>query len=193
MGAYSGTVAHLLEIDMAKNELKLYRGAAEINKAIASIHNRGAKLDASIQLAGLSIMAHATEHGDTTCADRLIQAMPRGSRKLALVEWVLAYSQMRKLDPSVPEEAARIVEGATFKLDRERKLDLDSAMAKPWHEFKPEGSVATAFDAQAAVASLIARLKSAQSKGMQIEHKAEALAQAKALVEALTDKDEAHE
>lgn len=173
---------------MAK--IELYKGAAAINKAIDSIKNRGAKLDASIQQAGLSIMAHASEHGDTTCADRLVQAMPKGARKLAVVEWVLAYSQMRKLDPKQPEEAARIKEGATFKLDRERKLDLESAMEKQWHEFKPEAAVATAFDAQSAVAALIARLKSAQSKGMTIEHKVEALAQAKALVEALTDKAE---
>jgi len=174
---------------MAKTELKLYKGATEINKAIASIHNRGAKLDASIQLAGLSVMAHATEHGDTTCADRLVQALPKGARKLAVVEWMLAYSQMRKLDHKQPDEALRIKEGAIFKLDRERKLDLEGAQEKKWHEFKQEAAIATAFDAQSAVAALLARMRGAAAKGLTIEHKAQALADAKALVEMLESGD----
>jgi hypothetical protein len=169
--------------------MQIIKGVTLINKAIDSIKNRGAKLDSSIQLAGLSVLAHASEHGDTTCADRLIQAMPKGGRKLALVEWMLAYGQIRKLDPKQADEAARIKEGATFKLDRARTLDLESAQAKAWHEFKPEPSLATAFDAQAAVAALIARLKKAQEGGLTIEHKSEALAQAKALVQALEQSD----
>lgn len=165
--------------------LQIIKGTASINKAIDSIKNRGAKLDSSIQLAGLSVLAHASEHGDTTCADRLILAMPKGARKLALVEWMLAYGQVRKLDPKNADEAIRIKGGQTFAIDRSRTLDIDSAQGKAWHEFKPEASIATAFDAQAAVAALIARLKKAQDSGMSIEHKTEALAQAKALVLAL--------
>lgn len=165
--------------------LQIIKGTALINKAIDSIKNRGAKLDSSIQLAGLSVLAHASEHGDTTCADRLILAMPKGARKLALVEWMLAYGQMRKLDHKQADEALRIKEGAVFKLDKARTLNLEGAQEKQWHEFKPEAAVATAFDAQAAVAALIARLKKAQDSGISIEHKTEALAQAKALVLAL--------
>lgn len=165
--------------------LQIIKGTALINKAIDSIKNRGAKLDSSIQLAGLSVLAHASEHGDTTCADRLILAMPKGARKLALVEWMLAYGQVRKLDPKNADEAIRIKGGQTFAIDRSRTLDIDSAQGKAWHEFKPEAAIATAFDAQAAVAALIARLKKAQDSGMSIEHKTEALAQAKALVLAL--------
>lgn len=165
---------------------KLYKGAAEINRAIDSIKNRGAKLDASIQLAGLSVLAHASEHGDTTCADRLVLAMPKGARKLALVEWMLAFGQLAKIDPTVDSKEWR---GRMFKLDRTRTLDLKAAEAKQWHKFKPEAAVRTAFDAQAAVMALLARLKGAESKGMSIEHKAEALAQAKRLVVALSDSE----
>lgn len=162
--------------------LQLIKGTALINKAIDSIKNRGAKLDASIQQAGLSVLAHASEHGDTTCADRLISALPKGSRKLALVEWMLAYGQVRLLDKANPDEALRIKEGSTLKLDRDRKLDLESAEAKAWHEFKKEAAVQTAFDAQAAVAALLGRMRGAVQKGMQIEHKEQALSDAKALV-----------
>lgn len=166
--------------------MQIIKGAAQINKAIDSIKNRGAKLDSSIQQAGLSVLAHASEHGDTTCADRLVQAMPKGGRKLALVEWMLAFGQMRVLDKSKADEAERIQAGSTFKLDREaRKLDLEGASEKMWHEFKKEAAVATAFDAQTAVAALLARMRGAAAKGLTIEHKAQALADAEALVEML--------
>ncbi len=166
-------------------KIELIKGTAAIDKAIASIKNRGAKLDADIQKAGLSVLAHTAEHGDTGVMDRLVNAMPKSARKLALVEWMLAYGRARKLDPKNKEEAQAIKEGRVFKFDKERTLDLDGAIEKPWHEFKPEAEVSTAFDAQAAVASVIARLKKAQSSGLSIEHKAGALAQAQALVEAL--------
>lgn len=71
------------------NAMTKYMSAAEINKAIASIHTRGKKLDADIQTAGLSILNHANEHGDSTLADKLVLALPKGSRKLALTEWLL--------------------------------------------------------------------------------------------------------
>lgn len=160
----------------------IIKGAAAIDKAIASIKNRGAKLDHSIQQAGLSVLAHASEHGDTTCADRLVAAMPKGTRKLALVEWMLAFGQVRVLDKAKPEEAERIKAGAVFKLDRERKLNIDGADEMQWHEFKKEAPVSTAFDAQAAVANVLARMRGAAAKGMSIEHKAEALKDAQALV-----------
>lgn len=162
--------------------LTLIKGAALIGKAIDSIKNRGAKLDSSIQLAGLSVLAHASEHGDTTCADRLVNAMPKGARKLALVEWLLAYGQLRFLDKADATEALRIKDGAMFKLERTRTLNLDDAEKKQWHEFKKEAAVQTAFDAQAAVAALLGRMRSATAKGMPIEHKEQAIADAKALL-----------
>lgn len=158
----------------------LYKGAVAINKAIDSIKNRGAKLDLSIQQAGLSVLAHASEHGDTTCADRLVAALPKGGRKLALVEWMLAFGQIVLLDHKADAEAIKA--GRMFKLDRERKLNLEGAEEKHWHEFKKEAAVQTAFDAQAAVANVLARMKGAVAKGMPIEHKAMALADALALV-----------
>jgi hypothetical protein len=159
---------------------KLYTTAAEIDKAIASIKGRGAKLDGDIHRAGVSVLAHATKHGDTTLADKLVLAMPKGGRKLALVEWMLAFGQIAKLDPKA--DKAAIAEGRLFKLDRDRKYDEVGAMGTPWTEFKPEAAVHTAFDVQAAVQSVLRRMKSAAESGMSIEHKAEALRDAQALV-----------
>lgn len=163
-------------------ELKLIQGTAALDKAIASIKNRGAKLDNDIQNVGLSVMAHTAAHGDTSVMDRLVNAMPKSARKLALIEWMLAFGCARLLKKEDAEEALRMKEGAVFKFDKTRKLNLEGAQAKKWHEFKPEAAVATAFDAQAAVSNLLARMRSAAAKGMTVEHKAEALADAEALV-----------
>lgn len=157
--------------------MQIIKGSAEINKAIASIANRGAKLDGDIHKAGVSVLAHATEHGDTTPADKLVQAMPKGGRKLALVEWMLAHGQLALMDKAEAKATGRL-----FKLDRDRKLDVEGAIGTPWTEFKKEAAVHTAFDAQAAVASVLKRIKDAAKNGRDVKGKAEALADAEALV-----------
>ena len=159
--------------------------AVAIDKAITSIKTRGANLDKSIWECGVSCLNHATEHGDTTLLDKLLNALPKGARKVAFTEWVLAHGQVRLLDGKVKAEKVRIKNGGTFILDRERVLDLQGAMSKSWVEFKPEASVQTAFDLQGSVMSLVKRYESAVSKGLTVEGKDDALATLKALTEAL--------
>ena len=165
--------------------MQIIKTAALITKAITSIAGRGKALDKDIHIAGVSVLAHANEHGDTTLADKLVQAMPKGARKLALVEWMLAYGQLAKLDPKLDKDA--IAAGRLFKLDRSRTYNEAGAIETSWTEFKPEAAVHTAFDAQAAVTSLLARLNKAAADGLTIEGKAEALVKAQALVAALTE------
>ena len=162
-----------------------YMNAAQIARAIASIASRGKKLDADIQTTGLSVLNHVHEHGDSTLADRLINALPKGSRKLALTEWLLAFGKLRVLSKSNPDDAARIKAGAIFAYDKTKSTDLESANAKPWFEFKPEASPLTAFDAQAAVQSVLTKLSKAQANGLSIENRAHAIEAAKKLLEAL--------
>ena len=164
--------------------MQIIKTAADINKAIASIATRGAKLDGDIHRAGVSVLAHASEHGDPSLADKLVNAMPKGSRKLALVEWMLAHGQLAKLDPKADKEA--IASGRVFKLDRTRTLDLQGAIETSWVEFKKEAPIHTAFDAQAAVHAVLARLQAASSKGLNIQNRTQALAEAQALVAALS-------
>src|SRR5512139_37124 len=172
------------KVQSALAAMKLVKGAAEIEKSLKSLFARGAKLDRDIHVVGVSVLSHASEHGDTTLADKLVLSMPKGSRKLALVEWMLAYGQIAKLDKVADKDA--IAAGRLFKLDRTRKLDLEGAAATPWTDFKPEAAVLDAFDVQAAVASVMGRLTKAAAAGMTIKGKAEALAQAQALVAALS-------
>lgn len=163
-----------------------FMNATEINKAIASIAARGKKLDADIQTAGLSILNHVQEHGDSTLADKLVLALPKGSRKLALTEWLLAFGKLRILSKTNPDDAARIAGGAIFAYDKTKSTDLESASAKPWFDFKPEPDVLTAFDAQSAVQAVLTKLAKAQAGGLTIENRAHALEAAQKLVAALS-------
>lgn len=163
--------------------MELMKNAADINKAITSIAGRGAKLDKDIQHVGLSVMQHAAEHGDSTLADKLVQAMPKGGRKLALVEWMLAYSPIVVLDKVQDKDA--IAAGRVFKLDRTKKLDLVGAAEKPWHEFRKEAAVQDAFDAGKAVTSVLARLNAAAKDGLAIEGKDVAIQKVEALLAVL--------
>lgn len=157
--------------------IQIIVGAAKINAAIKSIATRGAKLDESIQIAGLSVLAHVTEHGDTSVADNLFNAMPKGARRLALVEWMLAFGQLRTLSAQTKEEKQRIALGQVFAIDRSKTLNLEGAAEKPWHEMRKEAAPAVVFDAQAQVKALLTRLQKAITEGKEIKGMEEAKAE----------------
>lgn len=150
--------------------------ASVITKAIESISKRGAKLDADIQVAACSIVAHIEKHGDITLAERLITAMPKGSRKLALVEYMLAFAKIRLLDKTNPDDAEAIASGRVFAFAKDKTTDIEGAIATAWHEFKKEKEVLEAFDVQAAVQAVLKRVASARKAGTKILHE-EALEQ----------------
>lgn len=151
-----------------------------IKTAIASIKTRGLKLDVDIQAAGLDVLKHAATTGDTTLVDTLVHALPAGSRKLALVEWLLAYGTFGKLNVQTKEGKAAAEAGRLFQHDKTRTGDLVGAEMEPWTEFKKEPHVLTAFDAQGSMKAFMRRLADAETKGLTVEGKAEAAAMMRA-------------
>lgn len=149
---------------------KIIVGTAAIDKAIKSIAGRGAKLDGDIQLAGLSVLAHIEAHGDTTLADRLYAAMPKGARRLALAEWMLAFGKVEALQANNPEHKERLAAGQFFGFAKTKKTDMAGAEAMMWHEFKKEKALSETLDVQAAVQSLLKRIQTAQAKGVKLEN-----------------------
>lgn len=57
------------------------------NKAIRQIARIGAKLELHIHRVGVSALAHVRDHGDTTVATNLLNALPKGQRVKALAYW----------------------------------------------------------------------------------------------------------
>lgn len=128
--------------------MELIKDLAGINKAIKSIANRGAKLDTDIQLAGLSVLAHIDQHGNVEVASKLFDALPKGARRNALAEWMLAFGKLRVLNVKDKADQPALKAGLHFGHAKDKATDRAGAEAKPWHQFKQEKSVQAEFNVQ---------------------------------------------
>lgn len=133
---------------------KLINGVKDIEAAIASIQKAGKKLDRNIHIAGLSILNHIEEHGDITLAQRLIDAMPLGSRHHAMREWFIAFG---KLKWNMKEKA--------FEYDKKATTDLEAANKKPFYEFRAQKAADfKPFNLEVEIAKLISRAEKRMEK-----------------------------
>lgn len=132
---------------------------AAIIKAIESVARRGLKLDADIQEAAYSILVHVDKHGEVSLANQLYKAMPKGSRRNALVEFFI---QCGKIGVNT-DKATK----GDFPLifDKSRTTDLKSAEEKPWFNRKPEAAPDVAFNPDAFIAKIQAQLRKLSDKG----------------------------
>lgn len=164
---------------MAEKKIAIITNVDALGKAIASIANRGAKLDHDIQVAAVSVLANA-EHGNPVLADRLVQAMPKGSRRNALVQYLLTFGRLEVVGKDVAKATGRV-----FQFAKDKKYDPEGAMATMWYDFKKEADIQTVFAVDKGVQALLDKLTKAKAAGKTIEGQAAALATAKALVAAL--------
>ena len=166
--------------------LKLLTNVADLTAAINSIAKRGAILDRDIWAAGVSCLMHIEQHSDTTLLNDLVNALPKGTRKQAFVEWALAYGKVRLLDRANEADQDKILKGQVFRLDRTKDTDQVSAMANAWYDFKPEPDLLTSFDVHKAVAQLVKRVTKATREGAELEGIADAMKQLEALKQQLS-------
>lgn len=66
--------------------------ANEMSTAIGRIAATGKVLQARIHSVAVSTLAHIRDHGDTTLAARLLDALPNGQRVKALAHWYSHFS-----------------------------------------------------------------------------------------------------
>jgi hypothetical protein len=149
-------------------QITLISGAAAISKAVASIKNRGAKLDADIQLAGVSILAHIEQHHNVTLLNDLLLALPKGARKNALAEWAMANGQVKLNEGPTRKDVP-------FLYAKERITSLDKAWEKPWYDYAPTPDLIQTFDVQAAVAKILKQVANARKQNPDVEVKGENL------------------
>lgn len=146
-------------------------GAANITKEIGLIKTAGAKLDERIQLAGLSVLSHAHQHGDITVVNQLFLALPKGARGKALAEWLLAFGNVQKNTDKASAKLAPFsyAKDRTAKGEEELAKVMTAAADTPWYKFAPEPKVVDMFDFGAALARLMKAAEQAESKGQKIE------------------------
>jgi hypothetical protein len=127
-------------------------------KACESIQSRGKVLDADIQHAALSAINHAEKHGDIGFVNRLYLAMPQGSRKAALTDWLISFGK-------VSANAGEGKKEMPFLFDREKHTNMVEAAANPWFTFKLDKAPDETFDIIVALRHII---KKAQGKNVDV-------------------------
>ncbi|WP_421246077.1 hypothetical protein [Aeromonas sanarellii] len=136
---------------------------AQIETSIKSIATRGAKLDADIQKTGLAIMEHYAKSKDDTLANRLYHAMPKGSRRNALVEWFVTFGGMQ-VNKTAETKADRPLVG-----DKTKAIDITGAAGKPWYTCKMEKALDVEFDLARQLHIVLARAKRMQEEGKPVK------------------------
>ena len=116
--------------------------AAQINKQIAIITRAGAKLDAFIQTTAVDVLTHYAEHCDTGLVNRLYNGMPKGSRKAALTEWLLAFCAV---EANTNKATAK---DQPFVHSKDKTTDVEGGKAKMWYECRLDSKPADVFDFQ---------------------------------------------
>lgn len=133
---------------MAQVKFAANMDKAGIVVAIKSIENRGAKLDGDIQLTGLSVLAHIDQHKECSLFTKLFNALPKGSRRNALVAWALAHG---KIVVNMDKDTSKDV---PFSYDGAKTTKLEEATKQPWFEFKKEATPREAFSLDATIKAL---------------------------------------
>lgn len=147
----------------------------QTNAAIANIKISGKALDAAIQEVGLSVLHHVGENREASLAIKLLNAMPKGSRRNALIEWFVRFGMIAV---NMDEETAK---ERPLVFDRDRTTNLEGATAKAWFTCRPERPATAVFDVEAQLRQLMERLEKARAKGLEVKGDKYVAALAKAL------------
>lgn len=116
------------------HKTKLIVGADNIGVAIEAIRKTGKKLDDMIQVAAMSCISHVDQHQNVDVLLNLWAAMPQGSRKKALMDWVLKYG---KVQPNM-DDKGQVVADKPFLFNRKGITNLIGGEGEPWFACAPE-------------------------------------------------------
>lgn len=136
--------------------MEIIKGQAAIIKLVDGIKVKGKALDKLTHQAAVSTAAHWFEHGDYTLCSRLLAAMPKSSRRNALISWFMAYTSLVKNTDKATSADHILV---SIKGDAKR-WDEAEAIATPFWDFKAvEGT--TEFNFESYINSLNKGVKKA--------------------------------
>jgi len=103
-------------------------------ESIDTIATKGKTLDNLIHRTAVSCLYHAREHGDVTLAERLMEAMPKSSRRKAMGTWIEDHAP---LEGKISDTKS----GVSITLKKGRKPEdfkLAEAAAVPFYEHTAE-------------------------------------------------------
>ena len=102
----------------------------QIVTMIASIGRRGVRMDNDIWQCSYSSMAHAMEFGDFSLFQRLLNALPQGSRVSVLISWAKHFAPVSV--NKTPQGTWKV----TGMKQSDTEWDLEGMTTTPWWSFK---------------------------------------------------------
>jgi len=137
-----------------------------INQSIASIKTTGQKLDALIQSTAMEVLEHFQTHRDTGLVNRLFLALPKGTRGIALGQWLLRFVAV-KVNTNMETKKDQPFVFDTSKVDAMMADDtLTRAAAVMWYDLKPEKALDEVFDVQTAFKAILRHIE----RSVKVEH-----------------------
>lgn len=137
-----------------------------ISKAIENIAASGKKLDAAIQACAVDVLEHFQVHRDTGLVNRLFLAMPKGSRGLALADWLLKFVAV-KVNTNKDTKAEQPFVFDAAKVDAMMgEHNLATATSTLWYDLKKEKKLDEVFDVQTAFKAMLRHIE----RSAKVEH-----------------------
>jgi hypothetical protein len=155
---------------------------AELGKLIEGITSRGKRLDGDIHIAAMSAVSHFAQHGDDTYVNRLYIAMPKGSRHVALTEWLLQFGGV------MANEDKGTNKKRPFCKDGNKAVNLEDGDKTPWFTMKASKAPDEVIDLLKLTLAVIKKAASPK-EGQEVAH-GEMLADLQALAEKFAPVDE---
>lgn len=139
------------------------KNANELSKLITAIGRIGKKTDEMIQDAAVNAIGYSIVHGDVRFGQQLLDNLPQGSRRQALVTYFEKFGQFVWMSTDKKLKF--------FKRD-DIQFDEEFLAHRKWYDEKKE-NVVSMLDVQAMVDKLIKKVEQAIEKGgIEIKHSA---------------------
>lgn len=140
------------------------RSAAEMKKDHKNWGTSGTKWIKDGQALAMEVLEHVGQHGDSTVADSLVFAMPKGTKQTAMIEFLVNFGKL------VPHPSPDKKNGKFFQFSKDKSTDLVGAAKMPWYEFQPEPEGIDVFDAQAVTLAALRKIIANSQKANSVEH-----------------------
>lgn len=122
---------------------------AAFDGLLNKITKTGGVLNARIQIAAVTAVGYSIVHGDVRPANRLLVAMPKGTRRDALVKWMEVHGHVAYMKGD--KKFAHFKTAAEFD---EAKL-----MKAPWYGAKKEAEPTSVYDVSAEFDKFVERIE----------------------------------
>ena len=130
----------------------------QINQNITNIRKAGVLMDQRIHETGVSIIAHAAQHGDFTSMQRLYEALPRSVRKQSFVKWVVDHTPL-----NFDEKLAKFLKTKS----KTRTYDVEKANATPFWDYTVEVAKTLDVDKLLQFSALVEQAESRVAKAIE--------------------------